>query len=152
MPKEWKFETRVAAPPAAVYAWLSDYQNDDHTHEAFRRGSKAKKDGKHQRRVVERKDARSLVVRDEWGSQTYTMHVELAPEAHEVRLRGQMGYSGLWKVEPDGAGSIVTSTSFVAPRGFAKIFAPLFAGMFMKQMRADFDGHVEHMKSDLEKR
>ena len=151
MPKSWSFQARVAAPPDAVYAWMHDYQPDDHANADFQRGANVppKDRAKRNHRVVERKDERRLVVRDEWGRQKLEMEVELAPEAREVRLRGQFGYRGVWKATPDGAGTLVTSEGRLEPTGFARLFAPLFAGAFMKQMRADFDGHVEDMRTDL---
>lgn len=154
MPKTWSFRARVEAPPDAVYAWMSDHQPDDHGNADFQRGARtSEKDrAKRSHRVVERKDARHLVVKDEWGRQTFEMEVELAPEAREVRLRGQFGYRGVWKATPDGSGTVVTSEGRLEPTGFAKLFAPLFAGAFMKQMQADFDGHLEDMQTDLKAR
>ena len=151
MPRSWAFEARLDAPPDAVYAWMTDYQHDDHANAHFQRGSKSspKDRAKHNHRVVERRDERHLVVQDEWGRQTFRMEVELAPEAREVRIKGQFGYRGVWKATPEGAGTLVTSRGALEPTGFAKLFASLFASAFMKQMRADFEGHVEHMRAEL---
>jgi hypothetical protein len=100
-------------------------------------------------RRVERRDARHLVVHDEWGREQFTMQVELAPEAREVRLSGQYGYRGAWRAEPDGAGTRVVSEGRLEPTGLARVFAPLFARMLMKQMKADFEGHVEDLRASL---
>ena len=148
MPTRWSFEARVPAPPDAVYAWLSEYAEDDHSNERFRRGSGAT-DDKRSHRVVERKDERRLVVRDEWGRQRFEMQVELAPEAREVRLTGQMGYRAVWRATPDGEETRVTSEGRLEPKGLMRLFAPMFAGAFMKQMKADFEGHVTDLRESL---
>src|SRR5439155_21501752 len=55
MPARWSFEAHVDAPPDAVYAWMTDYSEDDHANERFRRGAGAKADDRtHNHRVVER--------------------------------------------------------------------------------------------------
>ena len=150
MPSSWSFEARVPAPPDAVYAWLSDYAEDDHANPRFRKGAGVKPDDRtHNRRTVERRDERHLVVHDEWGRQRFAMEVELAPEAREVRLRGQHGYRGAWRAEPDGAGTRVVCEGRLEPTGLARLFAPLFARMLMKQMKGDFEGHVEDLRQTL---
>lgn len=151
MPRTWSFEATLDAPPDAVYAWMTDYQEDDHANAAFKRGSGAAADDRaHSHRVVERAaDGRHLVVRDEWGRQKFELEVELAPDAREVRLTGAFGYSAIWRATPDGAGTRVRVDGQLAPTGFAKLFAGLFAGKMGTQMRQDFDGHVEQMRSEL---
>lgn len=150
MPATWSFEAQVPAPPDVVYAWMSDYADDDHANDRFQRGSGAKPDGKHNHRVVERTDARHLVIRDEWGRQTFETRVELAPEAREIRLTGQFGHRGVWRAASDGAGGTrVTSEGALAPTGVMKLFAPLFAKKMLAQQKADFDGHVADMRETL---
>jgi hypothetical protein len=153
MPARWSFEAHVPAPPDAVFAWMSDYAPDDHANERFQRGAGVKADDRtHNHRVVARKDARHLVVRDEWGRRRFELQVELAPEAREIRLAGQMGYRGVWRAAPDGAGGTrVTSEGALEPRGALRLFAPLFAGAFVRQMKQDFDGHVADMRESLPK-
>jgi len=153
MPRSWSFEAAVDAPPDAVYAWMTDYREDDHANADFRRGAGVStEDRAHSHRVVERKDATHLVVRDEWGREKFELHVELAPAAREVRLSGAFGYGAVWRAEPAGAGTRVTVRGQLAPTGFAKLFAGLFAGRMEKQMRQDFHGHLAQMRAELAKR
>lgn len=154
VPTSWSFEARVAAPPEAVYAWMSDYREDDHAREAFRRGAGVKPGDTRvsHRRIVSREGNR-VVLEDSWGRQRFPMEVELRPSAHELHLTGQYGYRGTWSAKSDGAGgAIVRSEGRVEPTGIMKLFAPLFARAFMKQMKADFEGHVAEMREDLERR
>lgn len=149
MPKNWSFTARVDASPEDVFGWMSDYQHDDHANERFKRGSGAKPDGKPSHRTVERLDDGRISVHDEWGRERFDMQVELAPSLREVRLRGQYGYHGVWRANADGAGTLVTSEGGLEPSGLMRLLAPLFAGALMKQMKADFDGHIADMRETL---
>lgn len=150
MPRGWSFSARVDASPDAVYAWMSDYSEDDHANPRFKAGAGVKPDDRtHNHRVVRRTSERHLTVEDQWGRQRFVVEVELVPERREVRISGQYGYRGVWRAEPDGAGTRVVSEGRLEPTGFARLFAPLFAGMFMKQMRGDFEGHVADMRASL---
>lgn len=150
MPSRWSFEAVVAAPPDAVYAWMSDFTEDDHARPAFKRGAGVKPgDKRESRRHVVSRDGNRLRVEDSWGRERFGMDVELAPGAREVRLSGQYGYRGVWRALPHGGATRVVSEGSLEPTGFARFFAPLFAGMLMKQMRADFDGHIEDMRESL---
>jgi hypothetical protein len=150
MPRSWSFEATVDAPPDAVFAWMTDYREDDHANADFRRGAGVPADDRaHSHRVVERKDARHLVVRDEWGKERFELHVELAPEAREVRLAGAFGYRAVWRAEPLGAGTRVSVRGELAPTGVARLFAGLFASRMEKQMRDDFHGHLADLRASL---
>lgn len=150
MAKQWRFEATVQASPLDVYGWMSDFAEDDHAREAFVRGTGAEAD-KYRgclRRVVSREGDR-LVVEDTMGRQSWRMDVELRPAQHEVHMAGMWGYRAVWRALPEAAGTRVVVEAGLEPKGFARLFAPLFAGMLMKQMRADFDGHVADMREAL---
>src|SRR5882672_10731032 len=151
MPARWSFEAHVDAPADAVYAWMTDYSEDDHANDRFRKGAGVEaEDRTHNHRVVERKDERHLVVRDEWGRRRFEMQVELGPDAREVRVTGGFGYRATWKAAPDGGGGTrVTSEGGLAPSGVMRIIAPLFAKSMAKQMEDDFNGHVNDMREAL---
>lgn len=143
MPTSWSFHAHVPAPPDAVYAWMSDFREDDHARPAFRRGAGVK-DG--DRRVSHRKilsrEGNVVTVEDAWGRDRFTLKATLDPAAREVRLEGQYGYHGTWRAAPEGEGTRLTSEGRLEPRGVMRLLAPLFAKAFMRQMRADFEGHV----------
>ena len=147
--RSWRYEARIEAPPDAVYAWMSDFREDDHARPAFLEGSGAKPDGRVSRREVLSRSGNRVELRDTWGKETFPMTVELVPEKRELRLTGQYGYRGAWRAEPDGAGTRVVSEGALEPSGVMRLFAPLFAGMMRKQMGADFRGHVADMRSEL---
>jgi hypothetical protein len=150
MAAAWRFEARIDATPDAVYAWMSDYRDDDHANERFRRGAKAADGGEASHRVVERRDAKNLVVRDEWGRQQFTLEVQLVPEERETRLRGEWGYRSTWRAESDGnGGTKLTVDGELAPRGPMRLLAPLFAARMRRQMEQDFAGHVEDLRATL---
>lgn len=150
MPPHWRFDAHVAASPDAAYAWMSDFTEDDHTRPAFLEGSGAKPDPKRtsHRHVVSR-DGNRLRIEDSWGRDRFAVNVTLAPETREVHIEGQYGYRATWRAEPDGAGTRIVLEARLEPTGFARLFAPLLARMLMRQMRADFDGHVADMRSSL---
>jgi|SRR5581483_11255023 len=149
----WRFEARVDATPDAAYAWMTDFTEHDHGSEAFRRGAKAKEgDARASKRTVVSREGNRVKIHDVWGRQSFDMDVELVPARREVVLTGQYGYSAVWRAEPDGAGTRIVNEGKLAPTGFMKLLAPLFARSFAKQMRSDFDGHLEEMREDLAKR
>lgn len=150
MATRWSFEARVPAPPEAVYAWMSDYREDDHAREAFRRGAGVKPDDRRasQRRIV-RRDGNRLVLEDTWGGQRFSLHVELRPSAHEIHVKGAYGYRAVWTAKADAGGTLVRCEGSMEPTGLLRFVAPFFAKAFVKQMQADFDGHVAEMRVDL---
>jgi Polyketide cyclase / dehydrase and lipid transport len=145
----WRHEARLAASPDAVYAWMSDFREDDHAREAFLRGAGQKPGGAASRRTVVSRDGNRVKLRDAWGRRTFEMDVELAPQAREVRLTGEYGYRATWRAEPDGAGTRVVSEGAFEPAGLMRLVAPLFARGFARQMEQDFRGHVEDLRSEL---
>lgn len=77
------------------------------------------------------------------------MTATLDPARREVRLDGQYGYHGTWRAEPEGGGTRLVSEGRLAPTGVMRLLAPLFARAFMKQMQADFNGHVADATESL---
>lgn len=150
MPSAWSFAARVEAPPDDVYAWMSDFREDDHARPAFKRGAGMRPgDKRESRRAVVSREGNVVVVEDSWGRERYRLTVTLDPAAREVRLAGMYGYAGVWRAAPAGTGTRVESEGRIAPTGLARLFAPLFARTFMKQMEADFRGHVADLAEEL---
>lgn len=149
MPSAWSFQAYVDARPEDVFAWLSDFTEDDHARPAFRRGAGVDpKDTRISKRTVTRDGAR-LIVKDTWGRESFELVATLHPDAREVHLEGQYGYRGIWRAVPEGKGTRVESIGRLEPKGIMRILSPLFARAFMKQMQADFDGHVEDAREAL---
>lgn len=146
---KWRHEARIAASPDAVYAWMSDLREDDHAREAFLRGSGAKPGGPVAKRTIVSRQGDRLKVHDAWGRKAFDLEVELAPVAREVRLHGGFGYRATWRAEPDGPGTRLVVEGEMAPSGIMRLFVPLFAKGMAKEMQADFNGHVEDLRSAL---
>lgn len=150
MPTSWSFQAHVPAPPDAVYAWMSDFREDDHARPAFRRGAGVKEgDRKVSHRKVLSREGNVVTLEDSWGRERFPMKARLDPARREVRLEGQYGYHGTWRAEPDGSGTRLVSEGRLEPKGVMRLLAPLFAKAFLKQMQADFNGHVEDAKEEL---
>ncbi|SRR5581483_2697618 len=147
----WRHEALVPASPDAVYAWMSDFREDDHAREAFLRGSGAKPGGAASHRTVVSREGNRVRLHDAWGRRSFDLDVELAPEAREVRLTGEYGYSATWRAEPAAGDTRVVVEGRLEPTGIMRLLAPLFSRGMAKQMQDDFNGHVEDMRSGLTK-
>src|SRR5581483_8174623 len=132
----WRHEALVPASPDAVYAWMSDFREDDHAGEASHR-------------TVVSREGNRVRLHDAWGRRSFDLDVELAPEAREVRLTGEYGYSATWRAEPAAGDTRVVVEGRLEPTGIMRLLAPLFSRGMAKQMQDDFNGHVEDMRSGL---
>ena len=149
-PLAWSQSARIAAPPVAVFAWLRDLREDDHSRPAFLRGA-GLKEGAHARREV-RWEGDEARVRDSWGARSFELRVRVDEARRELRLRSEHGYESVWRAEPADGGTLLVVEGRLAPRGLAALFVPLFARRFRDQLDRDFRGHVADARESLEAR
>ena len=150
MARTWRFKARIDAPPEDVYRWLVDFRPDDHARPAFKRGAGVRHDTRGSVRTVVARDADRVVIEDTWGRQRF--RVEAFPDAihRQVRLVGQYGYEGVWRAEEaDGGATRLTVTGTMAPRFPVSLFMGLFWRRLERDMRNDFNGHVEDLRESL---
>ncbi len=149
-PVEWHFNAVVNGTSDAVFNWLSDYQPDDHTSEAFRKGAGEKKPPKHPaKRAILSREGNMLKIHDEWGRSKFDSAVELVPLSREVKITGGFGYSAVWKAVPEGDKTKLEVHGVWAPTGFIRFFVPLFRKRFVRDMELDFKGHTAELENDL---
>lgn len=91
-----------------------------------------------------------LVVEDQWGrGNKARLTARLDAARREVALEGQWGYRATWRAEPDGSGTRLLVEGSVAPGGLLGLLMPLFRKGMLRQMRADFDGHLADLREGL---
>lgn len=149
-PVTWVFEGRVPASPDAVYAWLSDFCEDDHARPAYLRGA-GMREGKHvkgTRRVLAH-DGNTVTIEDRWGFRSFRTRVTLDPEQRALHIAGDNGYGATWSAIPEGAGTRLIVEGRLAPTGVVGLAVPLFARGLRHQMEQDFLGHLEDLRSSL---
>jgi hypothetical protein len=150
MPVTWSHEAILRAPPDAVYAWMSDFREDDHARPAYLRGAGVAKPSKRPavRRVVAREPG-LVKLEDSWNGRTFRLTAHLDPERREVRIEGGMGYHAVWRAEPAPEGTRLRVDGKLAPGGVLGLFTPLFAKGMMREMAQDFRGHVADAEAEL---
>jgi len=150
-PVTWKLSGRLSARPAAVFAWMTDFREDDHNSEAYHRGAKTpeKERARAAHRVIDVEGA-TLKIHDEWGTSRFDARVTVDGDAREVRIEGEFGYSSVWRAVEDGSGTRVETEGRVAPKGPGKLFLPFIGKGLMAGIERDFNGHMEEMRVDLE--
>lgn len=148
----WSQEARVPIPPDRVLAWLTDFTADDHTSDAFVRGSGLPKGygGASTRRVV-RREGNVWIVHDDWGRRSIDSRVEVDPVARTVTYTQPQNpaYRNVWRVLPDGDGSRVVTDVRMEARGIWHVIGPFFEGKMRKLSDADFRGHIEDLKESF---
>lgn len=147
---QWRFEDTIDATPDAVYAWMCDFQPNDHSREAYLRGAKARPQAS--LRTVVSREGNHVKLHDAWGKEAIDLDVRLAPPEREVRVTGPWGYRATWRALPGPAGTRLVVEGELAPSGIMRLFAPLFAGRMRRQMEEDFRGHLEDARETLRKR
>jgi hypothetical protein len=145
----WTLRARIAAPPDRVFAWMSDYREDDHSNPRFVAGSGAKASAKPAQRKIVSRQAGSVVLEDEWDGKRFRSTVRLDPAARTVTIEGEFGYRAVWRAIPDGAHTTLEVRGEMAPSGPMKLLVPLFAASQRKQSEADFRGHVADLEASL---
>lgn len=144
----WTFEAHVTASADAVYAWMTDFREDDHARPAFVRASGGKAGVQSTRRILARAGD-SVQLEDRWGRQSFRTTARLARGQREVRIEGAYGYRATWCAAPNGRGTRVTATTELDPRGFFALLLPLVAGKMRAQAEHDFRGHIADLEAEL---
>lgn len=148
MPLVWSFSDLVQADPDAVFAWMTDYREDDHRSPAFLRGAGAKRGEASHRRILAR-TASEAEIEDTWKGRTFRLRAVFDKENGEVRITGGYGYEALWRAVPSGSGTRVEVEGRVAPPGMLRLLFPLFARGMRRELEQDFRGHLEDLRSSL---
>ena len=148
----WYCSGIVAAPADVVYAWLTDFTEDDHNSEAYRRGAGVKpKKGKPAapaKRTVLSRDGNVLRIRDRWDGNDWTQTVTLDPSTHSYRVEGGFGYEAEWRAIPEGNATRVEFAGQLG-KGIVGSLMRLFSGRMQKSMESDFQGHLEDLRETL---
>lgn len=151
MALEWRHAAHVAADPDAVYGWLTDYTEDDHASDAFRAAADAK--GKPAKRAIVSRNAREVVLEDQWGGKRARTTARLEPASRTVRVTGDFGgYESVWRAVPERGGTRVEMEGRMAPTGLFKLLMPLFAKSALSETEKDFRGHIAALEADLKVR
>lgn len=149
-PIGWKLSAHVDASPEDVLAWLCDYREDDHDRPAFHRGAgtPAGKRGGSKRTIVAR-DGDTVDLEDVWGRRRFRSKVTVDRQRIQLRIAGDFGYQATWTATAEGGGTRLAVEGSVAASGVAGAFLRLAKGSFIRQMEADFAGHVEDLRDSL---
>ncbi|HVL49757.1 MAG TPA: SRPBCC family protein [Candidatus Thermoplasmatota archaeon] len=146
----WRHEAVLEADPAAVYAWLKDFREDDHARPAFLRGAGIPPgEAPPSARKVVPRDARSVVVEDAWGRRSFRVVATFDDAARAIALEGAYGYRATWRVEEAPGGARVVVEGALAPRGFLGFLVPVVRRSLLREMARDFAGHVEDAREGL---
>lgn len=149
-PVTWKFAATVPAPPDAVFAWMQEFREDDHSNERFLRGAGVTKPPRRPaKRTIVRREGNAVELDDEWNGRKNRMRVTIVPERREIRLEGGFGYSATWRAVPDGTGTSVETEGTMAPKGLFGLLLPLFAKGAKRDLEKDFAGHLADLRESL---
>lgn len=151
----WYCSGIVAAPANVVYAWMTDFTEDDHNSDAYRRGAGVKprnaKRGKPPapaKRTILAREGDVLTIRDQWDGNDWTQTVTLDPSTHSYRVEGKFGYEAEWRAIPEGNATRVEFAGKLG-KGLLGSLMGLFSGKMQKSMEADFQGHLEDLRETL---
>ena len=145
----WSFSRVVPAPADVVYAWMIDFQPDDHGRDAFLRGTGAAPPDKPAHRKVTPRGHDAFHLDDAWGRHRYKLDVTLERARREVHIRGQMGYQATWRAVPAGESTRVVVEGRLPSRWPVSWLMPLFAKGMLREMQQDFDGHMADLEETL---
>jgi hypothetical protein len=141
----FRFEQLNRFPRDAVYAWWTDFREDDHV----RPGSPATSV-----REILRRQGHEVWMRDRATRPvrvTIDEHVTLDPPngyAVEARYPGaDVEYA--YRFEPTADGTRIVLDVSVHPRGFGRILIPLTAWWWRRYTARDLEFHLEEMARDL---
>lgn len=147
-PLNWSKTAHVNIPPDTVFAWMTNFQEDDHGRPAFVKGSGAPKKytKKQSKRTVVSSKGNHVSIHDEWGGRKFDMELDLVPLDRTVNMKGPMGYVAVWKAVPDEGGTKVEAHISLPMRGFWGLLAPLFRKKFYRDLEYDFNGHISDLQ------
>lgn len=148
---QWSQSSRVKASPDTVFAWMTDFQEDDHGRPSFVKGSGAPKTytKKPSKRMIVSREGNKVKILDEWGGRKFDMNLELIPLDRTVDMKGPMGYHAVWKAVPDEGGTKVEASVNFEVRGFWGLLFRLFRKKFYRELNQDFAGHIADLENDL---
>ncbi len=138
-------ERTVPFPRDSVFAWWTDFREDDHSHA----DSPARST-----RLIVRRNGNEVWLRDRAtrpAPVTIDEHVTLNPPngyAVEARYPGaDVRYT--YRFDTEGDGTRVTVDVGVRPRHIGRILIPLAAAWWRRYAERDLDFHLEAMRRDL---
>jgi hypothetical protein len=149
---KWSKSAQVPFPPDAVFAWMTDFQEDDHGRPAFVKGSGAPKKytKKPSHRQVLERSGNSVHILDKWGGRTYDMRLELKPLDRSVEMKGPWNWHAVWKAAPHEGGTKVEASVDMRVGGFAGLLMSLFKKSFYRDLEYDFNGHISDLQDGLQ--
>jgi hypothetical protein len=143
-----RIERRCRFPRDAVYAWWTDFREDDH----MRPGSPAASS-----RVIVGREGDDVWLREHATRPfrvTLEEHVVLdPPNGYAVKARypgADVEYA--YRFEPRVEGTTIVLEASVSPRGIGRLLVPLMAWWWRRYAARDFDFHLAHMTEDLSPR
>ena len=148
---KWSNSAQVKFPPDAVYAWMTDFQEDDHGRPAFIKGSgaPAKVYKKPSKRTIVSRSGNNVKILDVWGGRTYDMDLELVPLDRTIIMKSQWNYHAVWKAVPHEGGTKVEAEVDMKVGGFAGLVMGLFKKKFYRDLSYDFNGHISDLQDSL---
>ncbi len=143
-----RLERIVPFPRDAVYAWWTDFREDDH---------RSRRSPASSRRELLRQEGNEVWLRDHArrpAPVTLAEHVVLDPPngyAVDARYPGaDVRYE--YRFEPIAEGSHISLVAEVRPRHLGRILLPLFRGRIERYAARDTDFHLRRMAEDLSPR
>jgi len=140
-----RYERLVSSPRESVYAWWTDFREDDHQHS----GSPATAT-----RVLVRRSGSEMWLQDSATRPlrvTIPAHVVLDPPhgyAVEARYPGaDVRYA--YRFDPEGGGTRVTHDVEVRPRRIGWVLVPLMAMWWRRYWGRDLDFHLGEMEREV---
>ncbi len=140
-----RLERVVPFPRDAVYAWWTDFQEDDH---------RSRHSPASSRREILRRDGNEVWLRDlarRPAPVTLDEHVVLDPPngyAVEARYLGaDVRYE--YRFEPSANGTRISLVADVQPRHVGRVLLPLFRPRVQRYAERDTDFHLHRMVEDL---
>ena len=141
----WSLTRTVPLPRDSVFAWWTDFREDDHRHA----GSPARST-----RSILRRSGNEVWLRDE-----ATRPIRLAIEEH-VTLDPPLGYAVdarypgadvryAYRFESIGDGTRISFDAWIRPRGLGWILVPLTAWWWRRYGERDLDYHLARMAEEL---
>jgi hypothetical protein len=143
-----RVERMAPFPREAVYAWWTDFREDDHGS----RGSPATS-----RREIVRREGNELWIRDRArrpAPVTVLEHVTLDPpngyrvEAHYPAVDARYEY----RFDAVADGTAIRLTADLTPHHLGRLLARLFQGSIRRYAERDTDFHLHEMAQDLTER
>ena len=138
----------VPFPRDSVFAWWTDFREDDHQHPSSPARST---------RLILRRSGNEIWLRDRAtrpAPVTIEEHVTLdPPNGYSVAARypgADVRYA--YRFNPHDDGTLVTVDIDVQPRRLGRILVPLTAGWWRRYAARDLDYHLGEMNRELESR